>query len=97
MDIVEFVETLANNEGTITINATEKVIGINLFNEGTVDVEHSFNVEGYSRTLLPQSSRDYSVNEGQVMQGKIYFRFAGAGTNKLMITKSVLRGQLENC
>ena len=97
MDIVEFVESQAGNEGTITINEAEKVIGINLFNEGTVNVEHSFESEGYNRTLLPQSGRDYAVNENQVMKGKIYYRFSGAGTKKLIITKSVIRGQLNDC
>lgn len=94
MDIVEFVEIQKDDNGLIDISASERVIAINIYNEGTVNVEHSFGSEGYNRTLYPLSGRDYSVpGENQIIAGKLYFRFSGAGTKKLIVTKSILRSE----
>lgn len=90
---VEFKDQLVQANEQLDFSLDDKIVGVNIFNQGTNTMLTSIGNGGLFRQTLPGASIEYAV-PGTFVKGYLKISFTGAGTSEAVVTTAYDRGEI---
>lgn len=83
----EFLEQSIGSDERLTVNRSEKIVAVEVKNQGTATVKTAWNSETGINQILPGASKNFDGGDSGIIEGFLKIQFVTAGTKEVIVSK----------